>query len=163
VQDLIEQNKEANGLSFQGEIKELEFTENIGGMDKNICVDKDKRDKELINIGKKLFKRPLVRLNKIFKIMILNNAKFLSQEEIDGLLTANNRDNDKTKRLYTRSLVIYFCGKEYRIGFSSKKLIHQNHETSTESNKREVLSEKEISVLLEELKNDLDSSNSCGS
>ncbi|GHU04588.1 hypothetical protein AGMMS49960_20440 [Betaproteobacteria bacterium] len=123
--ELLELNKVPCNLIFKGEIKLLEFTEMIGDMNINICVNPIERDKKLLEIGKKNFKEKIIirkiindttevlskllsqinigytsqksRRNSktIFREIISNETDVLSQEEIDKLLTPINAEPDK--------------------------------------------------------------------
>jgi hypothetical protein len=112
--ELLERNKEASKLSFRKEIRNLEFSEMIGNMNRFFCIDFKKRDRVLVKIGKKLFKKhpehKLLRIRIIKKGIIINykgnsykigffekkkcyiectpGEMSLSKEEIDMLLSA---------------------------------------------------------------------------
>jgi hypothetical protein len=54
---LLEKSKDANKLSFRKEVRNLEFTGTIGNMKGYFCTDSQKRDKVLVKIGKRLFRK----------------------------------------------------------------------------------------------------------
>jgi hypothetical protein len=54
---LLDKNNNAHKLSFRKEVPNLEFTETIGNMKGYFCIDSNKRDKALVKIGKRLFKK----------------------------------------------------------------------------------------------------------
>jgi hypothetical protein len=85
---LLEQNKDPAKVTFEKEVKLIEFTETINDMDSNLNYDQKKRDIFLFKHGKKLFKRFKLRKTKKRNIYFKLEPRILTQAEIDELLTA---------------------------------------------------------------------------
>ena len=85
---LLEQNKDPAKVTFEKEVKLIEFTETIDNMDSNLNYDQKKRDIFLFKHGKKLFKRFKLRKTKKRNIFFQLEPRILTQAEIDELLTA---------------------------------------------------------------------------
>jgi hypothetical protein len=150
MEKMIEEKDEPSKFIFSGELKSMEFTETIGKMDKNVLLDQEKRDKELIKIGKDLFKKHPVKKKKIVKIRIEKELNILSQQEIDELLTG--KKGTRLKKLYRWLLVIYFKGERYKMRFPYKKIEYEDIKEIDRPYTKEVLSKEEIDMLLEEIK-----------
>jgi hypothetical protein len=87
--ELLDVNKEPCRLSFNSEVKNMEFFEIIGDMDLGVYKDPKKRDAILLSIGKELFKNQSILGNEKFAKKP-EESRVLSQEEINTLLTAIN-------------------------------------------------------------------------
>ena len=85
---LLEQNKDPAKVTFEKEVKLIEFTEKIDNMDSNLNYDQKKRDIFLLKHGKKLFKRFKLRKTKKRNIYFQLEPRILTQAEIDELLFA---------------------------------------------------------------------------
>jgi hypothetical protein len=68
-----------NRMSFRNKVINLEFTEKIAGI--NICNNSMKRDKMLFRLGKKIFKKNPLYVNKS-----KGTGPALTEEEIKKLL-----------------------------------------------------------------------------
>jgi hypothetical protein len=82
---LLEQNRSTK-ISFEKEVKSIEFTETIANMDSTLNMDPKKRDIYLHKHGKELFEKyPLC--NDKYPSLNIRHEGQLSQDEIESLLT----------------------------------------------------------------------------
>ena len=146
----IEQKNEASKLLFYNEVKNLEFTEMIENMNIKHLINLKERDKKLTDIGKKLFKKhPLIKPKLIFK---KKGTLILSQEEINNLLTSSDERIRKKVKIFEWSLIIHFRNRSYKIKFPFWKAKSNKVEERSHEYKKEFLSEEEIELLLNGLK-----------
>ncbi|GHT59990.1 hypothetical protein FACS1894109_16920 [Spirochaetia bacterium] len=103
---LLEYNKMSDTLSFQHEVKSLEFIGTIGEIDITCCTNSVARDKKLKKMGKRLFAEwPPVVPPPPFKLKRARRKiiRELSQKEIGRLLTAVTIDDKPAKSIVTEN------------------------------------------------------------
>ena len=144
IENFIMQNDKTSNACFKSEVQSLEFTEALGNLKTNITVDPQKRDKKLIAIGKRMFKKHPQKRKIIFKITIHEVTRLLSQAEIDDLLT----DNKRKVKFDKRELLIHFMGKSYTLDFLKKYLTNKDFRNNNIDKLPGVLSQEEIDYLL---------------
>jgi hypothetical protein len=135
--ELLDVNKEPCRISFNSEVKNMEFFEIIGNMDLSVYNDPEKRDAILLSIGKELLKNQSILDNEKFAKKS-EESRVLTQEEIDALLTAidpdyywntNNATNGAIKNYYaTIENNVSYLIKKYNINKFLIKNLSKNHD-----------------------------------
>ncbi|GHV80427.1 hypothetical protein AGMMS49944_22180 [Spirochaetia bacterium] len=142
---LIEQN-DSSKLTFKSEVNSLEFTANIDNVQ---FIDQKERDEKLAEIGKQIsitYSSPKKKKPKLFEIRFFRTS--ISQEEIDDLLPMLGIHETAFQKLKKR--IKYFFNSKWRINME----INGNPIGFPRRKPKSgcVLSDEEVSQLIEELK-----------